>query len=133
VRVADSVETIRGFPLVFSATNSVVPVIGPGHLDRAPLVLCDVATPGDVDPAVASTHPTVVLIRGGRIHLPHRQQIEIGGMPACSDGVYACLAETILLGLSQSEPAASPPPSAAASVRQIMDLAQSHGFAIAAA
>ncbi|MCZ9339209.1 hypothetical protein NGM37_15655, partial [Streptomyces sp. TRM76130] len=54
VSVAEDLEALRDCPIVVSATNSADPVILPHHLagDRKVLV-CDLAVPGDVHPAVA--------------------------------------------------------------------------------
>ncbi|MEV7617219.1 aminotransferase class III-fold pyridoxal phosphate-dependent enzyme [Streptomyces sp. NPDC089799] len=128
VEVAEDMAALRDCPIVVSATNSADPVILPHHLagDRNVLV-CDLAVPGDVHPAVAGL-PGVDLVSGGRIRLPGGQTPRFPGITLPPGIVYSCLAETILLGLEPGTPSPSYGGLTSAGVLAATDLAVRHGL-----
>ncbi|WP_432931894.1 aminotransferase class III-fold pyridoxal phosphate-dependent enzyme [Microbispora sp. CA-135349] len=128
VSIAEDLEVLRDCPIVVSATNAADPVILPNHLagDRKVLV-CDLAVPGDVHPAVESL-PNVTLVSGGRIQLPGGQTPLFPGISLPPGIVYSCMAETILLGLEPGTPSPSYGGLTVAGVLAARDLAVRHGF-----
>jgi predicted amino acid dehydrogenase len=128
VSIAEDLDALRDCPIVVSATNAADPVILPHHLagDRKVLV-CDLAVPGDVHPAVASL-PSVTLVSGGRIQLPGLQTPHFPGITLPPGIVYSCMAETTLLGLEPHTPSPSYGGLSAAGVLAARDLAVRHGF-----
>jgi acetylornithine/succinyldiaminopimelate/putrescine aminotransferase/predicted amino acid dehydrogenase len=128
VSVAEDLKALRDCPIVVTATNSADPVILPDHLagDREVLV-CDLAVPGDVDPAVARLS-NVTMVSGGRIQLPGGQAPHFPGMTLPPGIVYSCMAETILLGFESDTPTPSYGGLNAAGVLAARDLAVRHGM-----
>jgi len=107
-------------------------VIGPEHVGAGPVVLCDIAVPGDVSPAVARERPHATVLKGGLVRLPRSQSVAFGGMQLPPGQIYGCLAETVLLGLSGSTTSLSYGPLSADRVRDARHLARVHGFELAA-
>jgi acetylornithine/succinyldiaminopimelate/putrescine aminotransferase/predicted amino acid dehydrogenase len=130
VRVATRMEALRDCSLIISATSAPRPVILPEHIGTRPVVLVDVAVPGDVDPAVALLRPNAVVLRGGTVRAPLGQHIHVPGMHLGEGGVYGCLAETALLGMAGLREHFSYGPLSAARVRRIRELARLHGFSV---
>ncbi|MFD4764356.1 aminotransferase class III-fold pyridoxal phosphate-dependent enzyme [Streptomyces sp. NPDC058439] len=128
VLIAEDLHELRDCPVVVSATNSADPVILPNHLvgDRKALV-CDLAVPGDVHPAVASL-ANVTLVSGGRIQLPGMQTPHFPGITLPPGILYSCMAETMLLGLEPETPSRSYGGLTSAGVLAARDLAVRHGF-----
>jgi acetylornithine/succinyldiaminopimelate/putrescine aminotransferase/predicted amino acid dehydrogenase len=128
VSVAEDLEALRDCPIVVSATNSADPVIMPNHLagDRQVLV-CDLAVPGDVHPAVESLK-NVTLVSGGRIQLPGGQAPRFPGITMPPGVVYSCMAETILLGFEPETPSPSYGGLSVAGVLAARSLAVRHGL-----
>lgn len=128
VSVAEDLAALRDCPIVVSATNSADPVILPDHFagDRKVLV-CDLAVPGDVHPAVARLS-NVTMVSGGRIQLPDGQAPQLPGFTLPPGIVYSCLAETILLGFEPRTPAPSYGGLNVAGVLAARDLAVRHGL-----
>jgi acetylornithine/succinyldiaminopimelate/putrescine aminotransferase/predicted amino acid dehydrogenase len=128
VSVAEDLEALRDCPTVVSATNSADPVVLPNHLaDDRKVLVCDLAVPGDVHPAVEQLS-NVTLVSGGRIHLPGAQAPDFPGITLPPGIVYSCMAETILLGF---EPETSSPSFGGLSVAGVLaarDLAVRHGL-----
>jgi acetylornithine/succinyldiaminopimelate/putrescine aminotransferase/predicted amino acid dehydrogenase len=128
VSVAEDLAALRDCPIVVSATNAADPVILPHHLagDRQVLV-CDLAVPGDVHPAVEGLQ-NVELVSGGRIQLPGGQTPHFPGITLPPGILYSCLAETILLGFEPDTPSPSYGGLASAGVLAARDLSVRHGL-----
>ncbi|MFI6403213.1 aminotransferase class III-fold pyridoxal phosphate-dependent enzyme [Streptomyces sp. NPDC050548] len=128
VSVAEDLDALRDCPIVVSATNSADPVILPHHLSGERKVLvCDLAVPGDVHPAVSGLS-NVTLVSGGRIQLPRLQTPHFPGITLPPGILYSCMAETILLGLEPEAPSPSYGGLASAGVLAARDLAVRHGL-----
>jgi predicted amino acid dehydrogenase len=130
VDIGDGMDALRDCTLILSATSSPHPVILPQHLGTHPVVIADVAVPGDVHPDVARERPQAVVLRSGIVTAPEGQRIAVPGMRLGAGEVYGCLAETALLGLAGVREHFSYGPLTVANVRRIGDLARMHGFGI---
>jgi acetylornithine/succinyldiaminopimelate/putrescine aminotransferase/predicted amino acid dehydrogenase len=85
--------------VVISATSTTEKIIHAGNLKRD-CIVCDVSRPPNVSEAVDRARPDVLVIDGGVIEVP--------GLPSLGwdfgfeEGLaYACMAETMMLGLEQ--------------------------------
>jgi predicted amino acid dehydrogenase len=100
LRIARSVDEVLGeADLVVTTTSAVEPVVKMSLL-KPGAVVSDVARPPDISPAAALERPDVLVIESGEVQLfPGAKLTANIGLP---EGViYACLAETILLGLEK--------------------------------
>ncbi|WP_040783351.1 aminotransferase class III-fold pyridoxal phosphate-dependent enzyme [Nocardia pneumoniae] len=126
VVVSEDLTALRDCRVVVTATNSAAPLVTTRHLATDhPVLICDLAVPGDVDPAVAE-QPHITLVDGGRMALPLGQTPPFPetGLPAGI--VYACMAETLLLGFEPRTASPSYGALTAAGVRQARELAARH-------
>ncbi|MET9024549.1 aminotransferase class III-fold pyridoxal phosphate-dependent enzyme [Nocardia sp. NPDC004168] len=126
VVVSEDLAALRDCRVVVTATNSAQPLITARHLAaHHPVLVCDLAVPGDVDPAVAE-HPHLTLVDGGRMALPLGQTPSLPetGLPAGI--VYACMAETLLLGFEPRTASPSYGALTVAGVRAARSLAARH-------
>lgn len=128
IRVATDMAALTHCNVIVSATNSPEHVILPAHVHDGPVILCDVATPGDVAPSILSARPSAVLLKGGIVRLPLGQELEIDGMQLPAGQIYGCLAETVLLGLSGASESLSLGALSVGGLRSARDLAHAHGF-----
>jgi len=129
IRVATETSALVECNAIVSATNAPKHVIFAKHVSaRGPVVLCDVATPGDVSPEVARERPNAILLKGGIVRLPLGQHLAIDGMQLPAGQIYGCLAETVLLGLTGAEESLSLGALSADKVRRARALARAHGF-----
>ncbi|MBF6463165.1 aminotransferase class III-fold pyridoxal phosphate-dependent enzyme [Nocardia puris] len=98
VEVSEDMAALRDCAVVVTATNAAEPPITADLLAGAgPVVVCDLAVPGDVT-AAAGELPNVTLVSGGRMALPLEQTPDLPELGLAPGVVYACLAESILLG-----------------------------------
>jgi predicted amino acid dehydrogenase len=130
VRVESSLDALRGCNMIATASNSPVPIIGPEHVGDAPVVLCDIAVPADVAPSVIAQRPNARVVRGGLLRLPAGQDLRVRALDLPDHRVYACLAETLVLGLSGMEASFSFGPLRPEKVRLVRSLAAHHGFTV---
>ena len=131
VRVSTRIDDIREADLVLSATSAVEPIIEPRHLKEGAIV-CDVARPPDVSPAVRRERKDVSVINGGVVDVPGR--VDFGfdfGLPAGQ--TFACMAEVMILALEgRYESLSLGQRVEREKVREITKLAQKHGFQLSA-
>ncbi|HEY7037660.1 MAG TPA: aminotransferase class III-fold pyridoxal phosphate-dependent enzyme [Methylomirabilota bacterium] len=130
VRVVDDLAALAECPLIVSASNTPEPFIYPRHLGRGPVVICDISLPADVADVVARERPDVLVVTGGVVRLPLDAEFSIGGIPLPRGHVFACMAETLLMGLEGTWKATSVGPVTVESVRHAMAMAEKHGFTV---
>ncbi len=88
---------LRTADVIITASNSPGYLIGPEEL-KPGAVVCDVARPPDVSPAVYEKRKDVLILEGGLVQLP--DAVVFGSNLGCRPGItLACLSETILLAL----------------------------------
>jgi fatty aldehyde-generating acyl-ACP reductase len=130
VRVSTRLEAIREADMVLSATNAIRPLIEAQHLKEG-AVVCDVALPPDVSPAVRRERKDVRLIDGGIVRVPG--SVEFGlDLGLASGQAYACIAEVMVLALEgRYESFSLGQRVETEKVREIAQLAHKHGFRLA--
>jgi predicted amino acid dehydrogenase len=131
VRVATELAALRDCNVILTATNSPRPVVLPEHVSSDPVVIADIAVPGDVDPAVLRERPRALVLHGGVVRAPMEQTIDIDGMNLAPGQLYGCLAEAVILGLAGVTDHFSRGPLEADKVRHVRELAREHGFSVA--
>ncbi len=130
VRVASDLRELRECSLVVAAANAPEPFIGPEHLGPG-AVVCDLAVPLNTRAEIAGTRPDVRLTRGGVVRLPFGEDLGVKGIPLPAGRVFACMAETMLLGLSGIQGDYSYGDLEKTKVARIRELARTHGFELA--
>jgi len=127
VRISDDLYQLRRCNVVLGATAAGNSLIGADHLGPAARILCDIAKPGDFSPLIGIERPEIRFVDAGVVRLPLEESFRISGIPLPPDHVFACMAETILLGM---EPGLREIATRinAGSVRAMAAAAQAHGF-----
>jgi acetylornithine/succinyldiaminopimelate/putrescine aminotransferase/NADPH:quinone reductase-like Zn-dependent oxidoreductase/predicted amino acid dehydrogenase/acyl carrier protein len=128
VYLATDLSALRQCNVVVTASNAAAPILLPEHLAAGPVVVCDLAVPADVAPAVAQQRPDVLVLRGGVIRLPHNLDFTVAGMPLPPGHMFACMAETTLLGAAGCDRHFSFGPIDKTDVQWIMGVARQHGY-----
>jgi predicted amino acid dehydrogenase len=131
VQVSTRIGDIREADLVLSATSAVEPIIESRHLKEGAIV-CDVARPPDVSPAVGRERKDVSIINGGIVDVPGH--VDFGfdfGLPA--GRAFACMAEVMVLALEgRYESFSLGQRVEREKVEEIARLARKHGFQLSA-
>ncbi|MDT8997736.1 aminotransferase class III-fold pyridoxal phosphate-dependent enzyme [Paucibacter sp. APW11] len=127
----ESTQDCRDADIVICASNSPAPILDARCFAAdKPVLICDLAMPGDVDKASVRQAQHLTLIRGGVVDLPMAPDFSLPGMLLDPGQVYACAGETLLLGLAGVRIDFSKGPIRAEQVREIEALARLHGFAL---
>jgi predicted amino acid dehydrogenase len=72
-----------------------------------------------------------MVIKGGVVRLPCNSDLIIPGVPLAPGHVFACMAETLLMGLEDVAGHGSYGPLTTARVHWALDMADKHGFTLA--
>lgn len=131
VKIFDSLEALSRCELIVSASNAPEPLIYPHHLAAGPVVICDISLPPDVSEEVRVERPDVLVVQGGVVLLPDNDDFSVGGIFLPEGHVFACMGETLLMGL-ESDFAGSSGRVTAAGVETAMAIAERHGFQLGA-
>jgi acetylornithine/succinyldiaminopimelate/putrescine aminotransferase/predicted amino acid dehydrogenase len=114
--------------IIVLGTNSTQELLQPEHMKRGCLVV-DISVPSNVSRVVRSSKD-YVYVSAGRAKLPNSQKIDHSWLPLLSGDCFACLAETIVLGLSHFESSYSLGDLSIERVELIRQLAKARGFTL---
>jgi predicted amino acid dehydrogenase len=131
ITVVTELTSLRYCELIVTASNTAEPLIHPEHLSQDPVVICDISVPTDVSQEVYIQRPNAVIIHGGVVRLPRNEDFIIGGLPLDRGHVYACMAETLLMGLEGVNSHGSFGPVKPEGVSRALAMAEKHGFELA--
>ncbi|MEU8610454.1 aminotransferase class III-fold pyridoxal phosphate-dependent enzyme [Actinoplanes sp. NPDC048791] len=130
LRIETDLDGLARADLVLGASNSAEPLIFPGMLGPQRVVICDISVPMDTDASVLAERPDVTVIQGGVVQLPADPDFVIGGIPLEPGLSFACMAETVLLGLEGIHTHYSYGQISADQVETISTVAEKHGFVL---
>jgi acetylornithine/succinyldiaminopimelate/putrescine aminotransferase/predicted amino acid dehydrogenase len=99
VTVTRNPDRLRECALIVTASNSGRPILKAEHVSEEACVICDIAVPSDVAPCVYRDRPLATVFQGGLARLPLNPELQLPGMHLPPGHVFACLGETLLMGL----------------------------------
>jgi len=130
IRISQDLGELREIPLVVTAANAAEPFVGPEHL-RQDAVVLDIAVPMNTLPEVDQQRPDVLVIQGGVVKLPYGEDVGVRAIPLKPGTTFACMAETMLMGLNQMGMNYSYGDIQRQQVKKIDEIARIHGFSLA--
>jgi len=98
IKASSSIDDLIDCDVVILGTNSSKQIILPEHLKRDALVV-DISVPSNIHPSVFTARPDVECFQGGYARLPLGQRLTSGMVPVPHGEVFACMAETVTVGL----------------------------------
>ncbi len=140
LQISTDPADVKVADLILGTTNLAQPLIVPENLKPGPVVICDVAIPADTDPRVSEERPDVLVIQGGVVRVPPlppsvpAQKHDLAkdwlveGVPIMPEHVFACMGETMVLGLAGKTVNYSLGDVKTERVREILTLAKQQGF-----
>lgn len=131
IRIATELSALYGADLVVTASSDPSRLIFPRHLGPQPVVICDISVPMNTDESVRRERPDVSVIQGGLVQVGDNRHFQIPGIPLEPGTAFACMAETLLLGLADVREHYSHGPVEPERVKAIAGLAAQHGFRLA--
>lgn len=128
VQVRDDLGVLQYADIIVSATNQPNSVIFPKMLKKDFVILADISVPADADMSVLTECPQVRIIKGGIISAPLNRDFYIPGIPLKQGELFACMTETILLGLEKHTTHFSFGAISKKQVLHVWEIARKHGF-----
>ena len=128
IQLTDGLEGLRHCQLIIGASNSPEPVVGARNIGQDPCIICDVALPSDIASDVAELRPQARIIRGGIVRLPDNPDLTLSGLNLPAGRVFACIAETLLMGLAGERGHGSRGELTVDQIQRMLSLADEHGF-----
>lgn len=114
--------------IVLIATNAVSPFVDINHLKVGALVI-DLSIPSNCLDSVKES-ADVIFVNGGLIKLPNSENLDITGIPLLTGQSFACLAETILMGMENCSQSYSYGDISIKNVFEMGAIAKHHGFEV---
>ncbi len=123
----DEISMIKEANLILCSTNTPNAIIFPQMLGKHAIVICDIALPFDVEHSVRSM-VNVKVIEGGIVRIPNADDFKIPGILLPKGTAYACMSETLLLGLEGVRNNYSYGNISLDQVKEIYQISKTHGF-----
>jgi predicted amino acid dehydrogenase len=132
ISLADGPEATREAHVVVCAANTDRPFLDAGSFQEN-AVICDIAVPNNVVADIARLRPDLRYMQGGIVATPNGESLHQTARAFLGAGqLFACMAETAVLGLAGIRRHYSYGPVTASQVREIGALAKLHGFRLGA-
>lgn len=131
VRVTADPGALAAANLIVAGSNAASSVIFPHMIGDGPTVICDIAVPMDTHPSVARERPNVRVLQGGVVQLPDNPDFQVSGLPLEPGRAFACMSETMVLGLEGVTDNFAVGRISRAQVKDVSRLAARHGFRLA--
>lgn len=131
IRVSNDIQDVARGQLILCAANSPEPFLDRSHFNRGAIV-CDIAVPHNVAPEVQTERPDITYMQGGIVATPGNASLDSRARAFLQEGqMFACMAETAVLGLAGITTHYSYGPINRRQVHEIAVLARAHGFTLA--
>jgi acetylornithine/succinyldiaminopimelate/putrescine aminotransferase/predicted amino acid dehydrogenase len=128
-KISSELILLKECSVIVTSSNSDEPIIQTQHIGSQKVVICDLAVPFDVSEEVKKL-PQVYYYTGGVVELPPDNQLLTIGSGLPLNRVYACLAESLILGLERHRENFSYGHLEISKVQWILDKFHKHGFKI---
>ena len=128
ITISTNIENLAKANVIVTASNAAEAIITPEQIKQRPAIICDIAVPRDTDPNQFIKHPDICVFQGGVVKLPRNPDFEVGGISLEPGTTFACLAETLLLGMENHNSHYSYGNISKEQVNNIMATAKHHGF-----
>lgn len=131
ITVTDDLQALIRARIVLCAANAAQPFLEARHFAKGS-VICDIAVPLNVDQAISAQRNDVLYMHGGIVQTPFDDGLAPNVRAYLKQGqLYACMAESVLMGLAGITQHYSYGDISREQVQQIRALAAIHGFGLA--
>ena len=104
--VVESLGALRDCDLLVVATNASEPFLGPEHCKPGAIV-CDISVPVNCRDDLFANARGITVLLGGEVAMPNAEILPLKGNRLAPGLAYACMSETILMGLEKDHPSCS--------------------------
>lgn len=130
LQVSTDPALIKQGHIVLCSANSAEPFLFAKDF-RENAIVCDIAVPNNVEADICSKRPDMVYQQGGIVATPNGESLHPGARAFLGEGqLFACMAETVIMGLAGMNQHYSYGAITKQQVREIAALARAHGFSL---
>lgn len=131
ITISNDLQVLKRARIVLCAANAPEAFLGAEHFAENS-VICDIAVPLNVDQALPEQRTDLLYMHGGIVQTPLGDGLAPNVRAYLKeDQLYACMAESVLMGLSGMKQHYSYGDISREQVQQIRALAAAHGFGLA--
>lgn len=127
ISISCNIESIKYSDLIVAVSNSHKRVIRNDVVPKN-AIICDISVPSATDSSIIRNREDVLFFTGGIVKLPNQETIPVPAYPLPAGHVFACMAETMLLGLSGIRENLSYGDLEIENIKLIDSLSKHHGF-----
>ncbi len=130
IKVATIIDELYNCNVIVVATNQSKPYLKPEHFNNNTIVY-DISVPVNCTMDLINNNKNIKVIMGGIVALPNKEKLPLKGFPLQKGFAFACISETLLLGLENSISACSTGVILPEQVELIGEIGAKHGFVFA--
>ncbi|MCC6077436.1 aminotransferase class III-fold pyridoxal phosphate-dependent enzyme [Pseudomonas sp. GCM10022188] len=131
ITISNDLQLLRRARVVLCAANAPEAFLDAEHFAEN-AVICDIAVPLNVDQQLTGQRPDVLYMHGGIVQTPLGDGLQANVRAYLKEGqLYACMAESVLMGLSGMKQHYSYGDITREQVQRIRAIAACHGFGLA--
>jgi acetylornithine/succinyldiaminopimelate/putrescine aminotransferase/predicted amino acid dehydrogenase len=131
ITVSTDLDLIKHGHIVLCAANSAEAFLSADDFCKG-AIICDIAVPNNVHANITQQRPDIVYQKGGIVATPNGESLHPTARAFLGEGqLFACMAETVILGLAGINHHYSYGAISKQQVREIFALAKAHGFYLA--
>ena len=131
ITVSTDLELVKQGNIVLCSANSAEPFLSADDFGINAIV-CDIAVPNNVHANISEQRPDIIYQQGGIVATPNGESLHPTARAFLGAGqLFACMAETVVLGLAGINRHYSYGAISKQQVREILALSKAHGFSLA--
>ncbi|MDR7090638.1 aminotransferase class III-fold pyridoxal phosphate-dependent enzyme [Cellvibrio fibrivorans] len=131
VTISTDLTLVKQGNIVLCSANSAEPFLGADDFGMN-AIICDIAVPNNVQANIVQQRPDIIYQQGGIVATPNGESLHPTARAFLGAGqLFACMAETVILGLAGINQHYSYGAISKQQVREILALAKAHGFSLA--
>jgi predicted amino acid dehydrogenase len=127
--ISTDLSSIHRSEIIVAVSNSDTRLIQTEWV-KPNAIICDISVPCAASHEVIQNRKDVLYFTGGIVRLPHEEELDLPGFPLPPGHVFACMAETMILGLSGIRENFSYGKLKVRQIELIESLASYHGFGV---
>jgi predicted amino acid dehydrogenase len=131
ITISTDLALVKEGNIVLCSANSAEPFLGADDFGMN-AIICDIAVPNNVQANIVQQRPDIIYQQGGIVATPNGESLHPTARAFLGAGqLFACMAETVILGLAGINQHYSYGAISKQQVREILALAKAHGFSLA--
>ncbi|TNC80192.1 MAG: hypothetical protein C9356_15595 [Oleiphilus sp.] len=131
IRLTTDLNALREAKVILCSSSHTGALIYPEILGEGKKIICDLSVPSNLDESLRNENKDLIIIQGGIVDIANNKNFKINGIPLEDGQSFACISETLLLGLEDYNGHFSIGKVKPCQVNTIKKISDKHGFKLA--